>query len=640
MSEVQARDFVPLHLTTREEENSAAGFDIVGRQSRVATPRFRKSTGLPSMSVERTVLGEDGLTYLVLRLSEAVAVESPDGDQRQVAQVVMAPSLRVLADPSPTYVVELACVLQPIGAADLKFEALDAFQKVTVRLRPRGGGALPAEPSPTLLGKTIQLAVSLPSPVIDIPHATIVRTVDAKGRSDGYLAKLVTPLQGPRVGPWSWRTGHIVLLPRDGDRLEHVFHPGFLGIVHVNVFRPISEEKVVRGAADPDNLVPIAVAQALPQGSAPPGSVDGALLFGVTGGLPEPTLLDEPIDELRPGATPLGIKLPAGTQVLVVPRGTPTEEVERKMGKKMKLYGDDPRGGGRWMYIARDDDRRILSETAKGYWDDYRTLAQIAGIALDDQYYREAEILLSRILELKPGNYMARCSYAGALAGTGKIADGERILLQVVGERPSMAYPLRLLSQIYSKRGDMARTIEYARKAALAEPEEWLALNMLFLTYEEHGREREGLWELQDLAARYIMSHGPLEFLSSHFESKGQIDLGIEFARGAFERRQNDDTFSALTGRLGKAGRIDAVIGLASTFRDAPWFGYKSLGNLATAYKEASQLPLALETVNKMLPLTPPSDLGGAVGLREEILAAMKLQSGSSGRGGLFRRKA
>ncbi len=350
---------IAVHPSTEEERIQATGFDTAGRANLVGQPRYPWPARDLGLRVKRRVKGEDGVNYLVLTVEgDSRQVPGPQPGRNQ-AEVVMAPALRLAPTPRPTYVVELSIPLEPIqeDAQALRFASLDAFQKVTVRLRPKDEPeSTEAGVPPSPIGRKIQIAVTLPSPIRSIPHATVAQAVTLPRFHEAFLLKLDMPLTGPDIGPTPWTTSHLLLTPRTFDRLEHLFDPEFIGKVHVNLYRPISEKLLLSGEAAPENLVPLTSGEAVPEGSAPAGALGGILFFGLPGEPTQRSPEDEVIQELYPSKMPIQIHLPPATKMLRVPRGTNAADVEKSTGKKWRLYGTDTKGGGDWIYVSVEDD--------------------------------------------------------------------------------------------------------------------------------------------------------------------------------------------------------------------------------------------------------------------------------------------
>ncbi len=601
---------VPLHPTTELERRQCVGFDVTARVSRVGAARFSPNLQGLRLAFDRDVRGEDGFGYLILRVEGAEGTRPETAAGIPLTHIVMAPSLRVVPTPRPTYVVELSVPITPLDSTkrEIEFESLDAFQRFTVRLQPRAGPTLgPSEAPAKVIGRRIQIAISLPSPVTSIADAEVIATLPIPRFQESFLLKLQTPLTGPELGLQPWTTSHLVLVPRTHDRLEHLFDPEFVGLVHVNLFRPISETRLVSGEVVPENLVPLAAGQVLPAGAAPQGAIDGLIFFGIPGGLTKPTPEDEVIQELYPGHSAIPMRLPAGTEALQVPKGTKAEEIEKRTGKKWTLYGSDPKGQGNWIYIKEEDDRKIVLQYARENWDNLKAVARAAGVAMDARYYVEAEQIAGRVLELKPGNFLALSVLAGAKCGVGKFTEGKEILQKVIAARPNSEYPHYLMAQVLLREKKIEEALESLKRAVYAAPEDRQAMNLMFVIYQDDLKdEREGLWQLLDVAATYPSSHGPLGFLSAVFQAKGNSDLAVEFARAAYERRQIEDTVSNLTAQLGMAGRTGEIIRFLDRIHSSSALGYKSLGNLATAYEESGDIRRALETLAQMRTVAPP----------------------------------
>ncbi len=607
---IRSAVIVPLHPTTELERQQAEGFDVTGRVSRVGAARFSSNLQGLRLAFDREVSGEDGFGYLILRVEGAEGTRPVTPAGIPLMNVVMAPSLRVVPTPRPTYVVELSVPITPIDSSrrELKFESLDAFQRFTVRLQLQAGPTLgPSEVPANVIGRRIQIAISLPSPVMSIADAEVIATLPIPRFQESFLLKLQTQLTGPELGLPPWTTSHLVLVPRTQDRLEHLFDPEFVGLVHVNLFRAISESRLVSGEVVPENLVPLAAGQVLPAGAAPPGAINGLIFFGIPGGLTKPTPQDEEIQELYPGHSVIPMRLPAGTEALQVPKGTKAEEIEKRTGKKWTLYGSDSKGQGNWIYIKEEDDRKIILQYARENWDNLKAVARAAGVAMDARYYSEAEQIAGRVLELKPGNFLALSVLAGAKCGVGKYVEGKEILQRVIAARPNSEYPHYLMAQVLLREKKVDEALQSLKRAVYAAPEDRQAMNLMFVIYQDDLKdEREGLWQVLDVAAMYPSSHGPLGFLSAIFQAKGNPDLAVEFARASYERRQIEDTISNLTAQLGMAGRTGEIIRFLDRIRSSSPLGYKSLGNLATAYEEAGDIRKALETLTQMRTVAPP----------------------------------
>lgn len=644
--ELRNRRIITLHQTTEHEEGLAEWTAPVSQLSERKRSMLSTIAKLPPLDLLRIVRDENGNEYFLASPASDILINDEKSAPSPIPHILVSPMIRVFPSPGPTYVLALSAYDKPVGESEsaIQSSSIDPFVKFTARLVNRDRQE-DAESTMPLIGQRLQLAITLPSPLVRIPIGTVVQEVPIGEElgPEAYLLKLEEPIIGPSIGIKPWQTNHLVIAPRfRRHRIRFLFDRETLGPVHVNVFRAVSEERLLSGDAFPNNMIPFAVAMLLTPGAAPEGAVDGMIMFGYPPGTSfEPKKEDEAIEELTDDSQgQIQMTMTEDVQAIHVPEGTSEEDVEKKTGKKMKLYGPGPSGSGKWLYITEDDDRRILLGNARLHWDDPKVLARYAHLAMREDYWAEEEAILLRLLELRPGNYLIMSMLAGAKLGTNKPEEAEKILEKVIADRPQRYYPRFLLGQLRWKQKRFEEAIEQYNGALHANPDYSDAMTSLYFVYkEELGKEKAGLEHILGIGATYTTAHGPLHFLAQIHESDNP-EIAVEFARASCERRPTSDSIGELSGLLGKSGRSDDVIALVEHFRGRQDVGLIALNNLATSYELKEDYSRASEAVSVIIETLPVHQRGQFQEWLSALSKKAKAPDQKKGKlGGLLRRE-
>ena len=612
IEELTGREVVVLHPTSEAENREAfprldplEGIAGVGQ---VAEWSFSE---LPILTFDRLIKISENNEFALLRPCGSMTIKGGDGRDATAKGIIMAGSLRILPKERPLYIVGLAPLLVNVDESVQTLSQADIgkFCSFTVRIPRKDRGK---EPPVNLPGTAVQFAMTLPGPFAALPDGVIVKKLDTEdGKewfSEAFLVKLTAPLVGLNLGIPPWQTDYVVIAPRyDGGRVRYGLDSDFVGYASVNLLRPINEQKVLEGHPDPGNLIPYAAARLLPAGTAPAGVIDGTFFYGVPHGeIDESVSFTAPEDQDIPELhfdpkTMTQMTMPADMLAIAVKAGTPATEIEKKTGKKMKLYGSSSTNPSKgWIYIAEEDDRLIVRSQAKRVWNDYKELAKLVALSMNEGYLPEAEEFLNRLLELKPGNRLAICLLAGVKAGRGNFVESERMLKEVLAKYPFWGFPKMQLVKVYLLQNKIEDARVLLNEAVVGNPDDLDRIGLLYRMYVDHLKnERGGRWRILALAASYPLTPGPLVALAT-LTSDENKQASLEFARAACERRSDDMTIASFSGSLGEAGRVEEAIAVLEHFRAANMLGEKSLGNLAFAYESAKKPDRAVEIVRQL----------------------------------------
>ncbi len=104
---------------------------------------------------------------------------------------------------------------------------------------------------------------------------------------------------------------------------------------------------------------------------------------------------------------------------------------------------------------------------------------------MSEKYFPEAEQILERVLQLKPGNFLAASVLAGAKCGVKKLDEAKHILQGIIAARPNQAYPHYLMGQIFLQERNLPAAVQSLSRAVQIHPEDRQALNLLFVVYQD-----------------------------------------------------------------------------------------------------------------------------------------------------------
>ncbi|MCU1350389.1 MAG: tetratricopeptide repeat protein [Acidobacteria bacterium] len=224
---------------------------------------------------------------------------------------------------------------------------------------------------------------------------------------------------------------------------------------------------------------------------------------------------------------------------------------------------------GRRVEITRDAWRtEILPSQFRGHWNDADALAQIIGIALEDDFAADVVHAAHRLLSIDPDHARSAALLGAVLMQTGELADAARALESYLAHEGPSALVMTSLARVYGRLGDDLGATVMLLAAIEADPNEESALTLYtageqarggddaYLAALQRVAENEGSWRARLWLARHHLERHELEAAAALYQ--GVLVLAAD-ASGVLTQ---------ISGDLGRHGRIDDIVDWVFPFYD------------------------------------------------------------------------
>lgn len=170
----------------------------------------------------------------------------------------------------------------------------------------------------------------------------------------------------------------------------------------------------------------------------------------------------------------------------------------------------------------------------------------------------------------------------------GRAEEAERWLTGFLDRVPGSAVAHVNLFKTYLRLEDGERAWEEIRTAASLAPDDLEVLQQMFLFFENHAREEEGLAALRELEERHPSAVAPVLLQAQHHDAKGDWALAETLLKRALKRSpENEAVLAYYSAALGRLGRAKESAALLSPLR--PKLTFTLAVNLAVALRQSGE---------------------------------------------------